>query len=549
MASLVPLLALVAAAAASVKLDAAVRAAEVARRGRHPAQGVAAMRVLDHAVTERDDAGQDLVAVACAEARDGQRDCLVTSYALRVLSAETMRSERLLAGRQAGFVEALAALPEGELAAGFEAFAHAARSEARQAAAEAPLPALAPRFAGLVDEHARSFDPASAKRFVAAARGLLARSCHLEATGVHAVTFVKSGARWSSAEKTCGASRYALELDGKGQLARFERHAFRPDEACGGRGALPDIFDLEGETEPEPAALYAAGVLDVASCETLHWEETAPAGFGEVTSEHAQRGAEALYDDEDAAALRAFDEALRARPGDGLASLGRGVALERLGRDQEALTAYGEAMPRLDGKIIGGWNGGALALVHRATLELDLGRVDDALRDLDAALAREPASFAALHWRGSARAARHEDAAAIADYRRAIALWKAFETVTPYAAQAGAGAGDMLVDLAMPAKAVLFNNLAWKLATARDPGLRKPAEALTWASEAYELDGGEGFEFADTLAAALAATGRWAEAVSRQKEAIKKAGSEDPALRSALQARLSLYEKRRIFVP
>lgn len=507
------------------------------------------MRLLGHAVTERDDEGQDLVVVACGEVRDRQRDCLLTSYALRVLSAETMRSERLLGGRQAGFVEALAALPEGELAAGFEAFAHAARSEARQTAAEAPLPQLLPRFAGLVDEHARRFDVASARRFVAAARGLLARSCHLEATGAHAVTFVKSGARWGSVEKTCGESRYVLELDAKGQLARFERHAFRPDEGCGGQGAWPDIVDLADETEPESAALFVAGVLDVARCEALHWDEAAPAGFGEAASEHAQRGAEALYDDEDAAALRAFDEALRARPGDGLASLGRGVALERLGRDQEALSAYGEAIPRLDGKIIGGWDGGALALVHRATLELDLGRVDDAVRDLDAALAREPTSFAALHWRGSARAARHEDAAAIGDYRRAIALWRAFETVTPYAAQAGAGAADMLVDLAMPAKAVLFNNLAWKLATAREPGLRKPAEALAWASKAYELDGGEGFEVVDTLAAALAATGRWDEAVNRQKEALKKAGSEDPALRSALQARLLLYEKRRIFVP
>jgi tetratricopeptide (TPR) repeat protein len=546
--ALLPLLALVAAATASVELDKAVRAAEVARRGRHPAQGVGAMRVLGHAVTERDDAGQDLVVVACGEARSAQRDCLVTSYELRVLSVETMRSERLLAGRQAGFVDALAALPEGELAAGLEAFAHAARREARATAAEGPLPELTPRIAALVDEHARDFDAVSAKRFVAAARRLLARSCHLEATSAHAVSFVKAGARWASVEKTCGKSRYALELDGKGQLARFERHAFRPDEACGGQGAPPDIFDLAEESEPEPAALYAAGVLDVASCETLHWEEVAAAA-GEATSESAQRGAEALYDDEDAAALRAFDDALRARPGDGLAFLGRGVALERLGRDQEALAAYGEAMTRLDRKNVGGWDGRALALVHRATLELDLGRIDDALRDLDDALAREPASFAALHWRGSARAARHDDAAAIADYRRAIGLWKAFETVTPYASQAGAGAADMLVDLAMPAKAVLFNNLAWKLATSRNPSLRRPAEALVWASSAHELDGGEGFEFVDTLAAALAASGRWEEAVSRQKEAIKKAGAEDQALRAALQARLALYEKRRIFVP
>jgi len=90
-----------------------------------------------------------------------------------------------------------------------------------------------------------------------------------------------------------------------------------------------------------------------------------------------------------------------------------------------------------------------------------------------------------------------------------------------------------------------LNNLAWLLATARDPALRRPDEAVRLASAAHELAGGDP-NVADTLAAAHAAAGHYARAAAVLEQALARVDpTADPTLRAALEARLRLYRQHR----
>ena len=88
-----------------------------------------------------------------------------------------------------------------------------------------------------------------------------------------------------------------------------------------------------------------------------------------------------------------------------------------------------------------------------------------------------------------------------------------------------------------------LNNLAWILATARDPALRRPGEAVRLASAALDLSGGNA-NVTDTLAAAHAAAGHYARAVAELEQALARLDpTTDPALRAALESRLRLYRR------
>lgn len=64
-----------------------------------------------------------------------------------------------------------------------------------------------------------------------------------------------------------------------------------------------------------------------------------------------------------------------------------------------------------------------------------------------------------------------------------------------------------------------MNNLAWILATSRDPSVRDGAEALRLAKLACESDGGENPFYLDTLAAAYAELGRYDDALATIQKA------------------------------
>jgi tetratricopeptide (TPR) repeat protein len=91
--------------------------------------------------------------------------------------------------------------------------------------------------------------------------------------------------------------------------------------------------------------------------------------------------------------------------------------------------------------------------------------------------------------------------------------------------------------------ATATNNLAWLLATSRDPSLRGPEEAVAHAERAVRLLGSDPRAL-DTLAAAYAAAGRYDDAVLTATNARKQIPDDSPQA-LALDSRLELYRSGR----
>jgi len=86
--------------------------------------------------------------------------------------------------------------------------------------------------------------------------------------------------------------------------------------------------------------------------------------------------------------------------------------------------------------------------------------------------------------------------------------------------------------------------LARLLATAPDPGLRDGARAVQLALRAAELTGREHPIVMDTLAAAYAEGGRFAEAAETMRRALAAAEGGEPSLLEGMRRRMALYEAK-----
>ena len=94
-----------------------------------------------------------------------------------------------------------------------------------------------------------------------------------------------------------------------------------------------------------------------------------------------------------------------------------------------------------------------------------------------------------------------------------------------------------------PDWALAINDLAWVLATAVDPEIRNGVEAVRLAVQACTMTDYQDASYLDTLAAAHAEAGDFAEAERVEQLAINqsRSGTQDQADLSAYQARLLLY--------
>ena len=89
----------------------------------------------------------------------------------------------------------------------------------------------------------------------------------------------------------------------------------------------------------------------------------------------------------------------------------------------------------------------------------------------------------------------------------------------------------------------VMNMAAWIEATCPDASLRKGTEAVRLAQRAVELSGGREPMLLDTLAAANAEIGRFADAIRVARQAAALAAADhQTALAAAIQARIALYE-------
>src|ERR1039458_8962858 len=84
---------------------------------------------------------------------------------------------------------------------------------------------------------------------------------------------------------------------------------------------------------------------------------------------------------------------------------------------------------------------------------------------------------------------------------------------------------------------------AWVLATSPDATIRNGGEALAFAVRAVELSGGKDARMLDTLAAAYAEKGQFADAALTARRALVRAAQENqPALANDIRIRIALYE-------
>ena len=104
------------------------------------------------------------------------------------------------------------------------------------------------------------------------------------------------------------------------------------------------------------------------------------------------------------------------------------------------------------------------------------------------------------------------------------------------------------LDSVTPADTNLLNDTAWTLATNPNASVRDGAEAVALAQRAVKLSGGREPAILDTLAAAYAEAGRFADAVQTAQKAIDLATQQNrQTLAASIKARRQLYEAKTPF--
>ena len=177
------------------------------------------------------------------------------------------------------------------------------------------------------------------------------------------------------------------------------------------------------------------------------------------------------------------------------------------------------------------------------------GKHDNAIVDYTNAIKLNPQYREAFNNRGNAYRRKNELDRALADYNEAIRL-------NPKRGMYYRNRGNVLSDqrdyahaLADYTEAIKIDandasandSAAWIMATAPDARLRDGKRALTLAMKACELTQWKNGSYVDTLAAAHAEDGNYAEAVRRQEQALADIGFEKSDGKNA-RTRLKLYK-------
>ncbi|MBU1342569.1 MAG: tetratricopeptide repeat protein [Proteobacteria bacterium] len=92
-------------------------------------------------------------------------------------------------------------------------------------------------------------------------------------------------------------------------------------------------------------------------------------------------------------------------------------------------------------------------------------------------------------------------------------------------------------------KQEIYNGIAWILATAADDGIRDAKNAIVFAKKSVQIE--ENFTNLDTLAVALAATGKFEEAISIEKKAIDLCKKNHPKYLSIVENHLDALKNRK----
>ncbi|MBZ5583038.1 MAG: tetratricopeptide repeat protein [Acidobacteriia bacterium] len=220
-----------------------------------------------------------------------------------------------------------------------------------------------------------------------------------------------------------------------------------------------------------------------------------------------------------------------------------GIALLRKGSLEEAIARLSSAVALAPADAAAHYNLG-LALLEKAS-------PDEAIVQLEAALQLDPSDAQAHNDLGAALMQKRRPEDAIGHFTRAVELNRRF-------AQAYFNLGNAyylekrMADAVAewrnglrlePDNLAVLRQAAWVLSTAPEPSVRNGGEAVKFAERAAALSGGGDPAALDTLAAAYAEAGRFADAAGTARKALALATAQTKQpLAEALKARLTLYE-------
>ncbi len=243
-------------------------------------------------------------------------------------------------------------------------------------------------------------------------------------------------------------------------------------------------------------------------------------------------------------AVSLFDKAIKERPGNAAAYIGRSVANLNLGKLEEALKDSEEAVKSAPSS--------PLAYGQKALVEKVLGKTDEALQDLDKAIALDAGYVWALAQRADVHSRKNDNEKALADANRALTSAPKF--VDGYRVRAwiysrmgkcSEAAEDFKkVSELRPDDPWSIQDRAWFLLTCPDEKLQDESKAFELAQKAMKLTEGKDSVVLETLAEAYFRQGAPMKAVELQKQAIALKSKSCPSgsCTEEMKERLKKYE-------
>lgn len=258
----------------------------------------------------------------------------------------------------------------------------------------------------------------------------------------------------------------------------------------------------------------------------------------EAAGPYLGRGQLHLKHDRVAEALADFEEAVRRAPDDWHGYYRRGLARAQAGDPDQALADFTAAAERgADSPWV---------FIERGQLYAEQKRFAEAVADFTSAIERDPQSAAAYMFRGCVHADTGEHSLAVLDFTEQIRLDPKRPAAYNFRAASHYHQGHYADALADHQQALTLdaanprtcNYVAWILATCPDDPVRDGRRALELATRACELTGWKQAYCLDTLAAAYAECGQFAQAVEWSVRAVELT---DPSEKEDYGTRLELY--------
>lgn len=244
-------------------------------------------------------------------------------------------------------------------------------------------------------------------------------------------------------------------------------------------------------------------------------------------------------------ALKDFDRCIQLDPRDPAGHTGRGGVNYLKGDFKEAIEDYTQAVELMPKD--------SRPLAQRGYAYAGAQEMDKALADFNAAVTLNAQDLPALLGRAEIYRSRKQWKDSLTDYEKILTIAPSDYRALLGAASSLYAAGELekargiYTELTQkfPNEAQPFNDFAWLLATGMKDEVRNGQRAVELANQACEMTEYKNAGYLDTLAAAFAEKGEFANAIKWQEAAIKAAGEEPEEVQADIKSRVELYKQNK----